>query len=70
LNRKGETERHVPAQRIFKKRQRISSPRHHPRAAEFDKSGEFHSYLSTGRRASNIFAMAVPQEYGGLASAR
>jgi len=37
-----------------------------PRAAEFDKSGAFHSYLLDAARPSNIFAMAVPQEYGGL----
>ena len=37
-----------------------------PRAAEFDKSGEFHSYLLDAARPSNIFAMAVPKEYGGL----
>lgn len=37
-----------------------------PRAAEFDKSGEFHSYLLDAAKPSNIFAMAVPKEYGGL----
>jgi alkylation response protein AidB-like acyl-CoA dehydrogenase len=37
-----------------------------PRAAEFDKSGDFHRYLLDAARASNIFAMAVPKEYGGL----
>jgi alkylation response protein AidB-like acyl-CoA dehydrogenase len=37
-----------------------------PRAAEFDKSGEFHAYLLDAARPSNIFAMAVPKEYGGL----
>jgi alkylation response protein AidB-like acyl-CoA dehydrogenase len=37
-----------------------------PRAAEFDKSGDFHSYLLEAARPSNIFAMAVPKEYGGL----
>jgi alkylation response protein AidB-like acyl-CoA dehydrogenase len=37
-----------------------------PRAAEFDKSGEFHSYLLDAARPTNIFAMAVPKEYGGL----
>lgn len=37
-----------------------------PRAAEFDKSGEFHSYLLEAAKPSNIFAMGVPIEYGGL----
>ncbi len=37
-----------------------------PRADEFDKSGEFHSYLLEAAKASKIFAMAVPKEYGGL----
>jgi alkylation response protein AidB-like acyl-CoA dehydrogenase len=37
-----------------------------PRAAEFDKSGEFHSYLLDAARPSGIFGMAVPKEYGGL----
>ncbi len=35
-------------------------------AAEFDKSGEFHSYLLDAARPSNIFAVAVPKEYRGL----
>ncbi len=37
-----------------------------PRAAEFDRSGEFHPYLLDEARESKIFAMAVPKEYGGL----
>ncbi len=37
-----------------------------PRAAEFDRSGEFHGYLLEAAKPSNIFAMAVPKEYGGL----
>jgi alkylation response protein AidB-like acyl-CoA dehydrogenase len=37
-----------------------------PRAAEFDQSGDFHAYLLDAARASRIFAMAVPKEYGGL----
>lgn len=37
-----------------------------PRAAEFDKSGEFHPYLLEAAKESKIFAMAVPKEYGGL----
>jgi alkylation response protein AidB-like acyl-CoA dehydrogenase len=37
-----------------------------PRAAEFDKSGEFHDYLLDAAKPSKIFAMAVPKEYGGL----
>jgi alkylation response protein AidB-like acyl-CoA dehydrogenase len=36
------------------------------RASEFDKSGEFHLYLLDAAKASRIFAMAVPKEYGGL----
>ncbi len=36
------------------------------RASEFDKSGEFHSYLLEAAKASQIFAMAIPKEYGGL----
>jgi acyl-CoA dehydrogenase len=37
-----------------------------PRAAEFDKSGDFHSYLLEAAKPSKIFTMAVPKEYGGL----
>ena len=37
-----------------------------PNAAEFDKSGEFPMLLLEASKASNIFAMAVPKEYGGL----
>ena len=37
-----------------------------PRAGEFDRSGEFHPYLLEATKASQIFAMAVPKEYGGL----
>jgi alkylation response protein AidB-like acyl-CoA dehydrogenase len=37
-----------------------------PHAAEYDKSGEFHSYLLEAAKPSKIFAMAVPKEYGGL----
>jgi acyl-CoA dehydrogenase len=37
-----------------------------PHAAEYDKSGEFHSYLLEVAKPSGIFAMAVPKEYGGL----
>ena len=37
-----------------------------PRAAEFDRSGEFHRYILDAARPSNIFAMAVPKDYGGL----
>ncbi|MEJ1975473.1 MAG: acyl-CoA dehydrogenase family protein [Acetobacteraceae bacterium] len=37
-----------------------------PRAAEFDKSGEFHAYLLDAAQATKIFAMAVPKQYGGL----
>jgi alkylation response protein AidB-like acyl-CoA dehydrogenase len=37
-----------------------------PHAAEYDKSGEFHSYLLEAAKPSGIFGMAVPKEYGGL----
>ncbi len=37
-----------------------------PRAGEFDRAGEFHPYLLEAAKASKIFAMAVPKEYGGL----
>jgi alkylation response protein AidB-like acyl-CoA dehydrogenase len=37
-----------------------------PRAQEFDRSGEFHPYLLEAAKASKIFAMAIPKEYGGL----
>lgn len=37
-----------------------------PNAAEYDKTGEFHSFLLEASKDSNIFAMAVPKEFGGL----
>jgi len=37
-----------------------------PKAAAYDKSGAFHSYLLEAAKPTNIFAMAVPKEYGGL----
>ena len=37
-----------------------------PYADEYDKSGEFHPYLLEAAKESNIFAMAIPKEYGGL----
>jgi acyl-CoA dehydrogenase len=37
-----------------------------PRAAEYDKSGEFHRYILEAAKPSGMFAMAVPKEYGGL----
>jgi alkylation response protein AidB-like acyl-CoA dehydrogenase len=37
-----------------------------PVAAKYDKKGEFHPYLLDAARQSNIFAMAVPEEFGGL----
>jgi alkylation response protein AidB-like acyl-CoA dehydrogenase len=37
-----------------------------PNAAEYDKTGEFHSFLLEAGKKSNIFAMAVPKEFGGL----
>jgi acyl-CoA dehydrogenase len=37
-----------------------------PFAAEYDKSGEFYPHLLEVSKASKVFAMAVPKEYGGL----
>lgn len=37
-----------------------------PRAAEFDRSCEFHPYLLEAAKASKIFSMAIPKDYGGL----
>jgi alkylation response protein AidB-like acyl-CoA dehydrogenase len=37
-----------------------------PRAAEFDKSGNFHKFVLDAAKPSGIFAMAVPKEFGGL----
>jgi alkylation response protein AidB-like acyl-CoA dehydrogenase len=37
-----------------------------PVAAKYDKNGEFHPFLLDAARQSNIFAMAVPKEFGGL----
>jgi acyl-CoA dehydrogenase len=37
-----------------------------PAAAAFDRSGEFHPFLLEEAKASKIFAMAVPKEFGGL----
>lgn len=37
-----------------------------PNAAEYDKSGKFHSFLLDAARPSKIFAMAVPKAFGGL----
>ncbi len=37
-----------------------------PNAAKYDKSGEFPTMLLEAAKASKIFAMAVPKEYGGL----
>ncbi len=37
-----------------------------PRAAEFDRSGEFTPFLLEAAKASKIFSMAIPKEYGGL----
>ncbi len=37
-----------------------------PFADQYDKSGEFHPYLLEASKASKVFAMAVPKEYGGL----
>jgi alkylation response protein AidB-like acyl-CoA dehydrogenase len=37
-----------------------------PNAAKYDKSGEFPMLLLEASKPSNIFAMAVPKEYGGL----
>jgi alkylation response protein AidB-like acyl-CoA dehydrogenase len=35
-----------------------------PHAVAFDKSGEFHAYLLEAAKPSQIFAMAVPRQYG------
>ena len=37
-----------------------------PVAAEFDKSGEFHPFILDEAQKTQIFAMAVPKQYGGL----
>jgi len=37
-----------------------------PVAAKFDKSGEFHPFILDEARKTQIFAMAVPKEFGGL----
>jgi alkylation response protein AidB-like acyl-CoA dehydrogenase len=37
-----------------------------PKAYEYDKSGEFHPFLLEASKASKIFAMAIPKEFGGL----
>jgi len=37
-----------------------------PRAAELDKTTEFHKYLLEAAKPSKIFAIAIPKEYGGL----
>ena len=37
-----------------------------PQAAAYDKTAEFHPYLLAASKASKIFAMAVPKEFGGL----
>ena len=37
-----------------------------PQAAEYDRTGEFPSYLLEAAKESKVFAMAIPKEYGGL----
>jgi acyl-CoA dehydrogenase len=37
-----------------------------PHAAEYDRKGEFHEYILEAAKQSKIFAMCVPQKYGGL----
>lgn len=37
-----------------------------PNAAEYDRTGEFHTYLIEAAKESKIFTMAVPKKYGGL----
>jgi alkylation response protein AidB-like acyl-CoA dehydrogenase len=37
-----------------------------PQADKYDKSGEFHPYIVEAAKASKIFAMSIPKEYGGL----
>jgi acyl-CoA dehydrogenase len=37
-----------------------------PHAAEYDKTGEFHTYLIEAAKESKIFSLCVPKKYGGL----
>jgi alkylation response protein AidB-like acyl-CoA dehydrogenase len=37
-----------------------------PKAAEYDKSGEFHAFLLEAAKPSKIFGMAIPKALGGL----
>jgi alkylation response protein AidB-like acyl-CoA dehydrogenase len=37
-----------------------------PNAAEYDRSGAFHSFLLAAAKPSKIFGMAIPKAYGGL----
>jgi acyl-CoA dehydrogenase len=37
-----------------------------PHAAEYDKTGEFHTYVIEAAKESKIFTMVVPKKYGGL----
>ncbi len=37
-----------------------------PNAAEYDKTGEFHSFLLDAAKETKTFAMAIPKKYGGL----
>jgi alkylation response protein AidB-like acyl-CoA dehydrogenase len=37
-----------------------------PKAAEYDKSGAFHSFLLEAAKPSKIFGMAIPKAFGGL----
>jgi acyl-CoA dehydrogenase len=37
-----------------------------PNAAEYDRSGQFHPFLLEAAKQSNIFAMGIPKNFGGL----
>jgi len=37
-----------------------------PSAAEYDRTGKFHSFLLEAAKDSKIFTMAIPKKYGGL----
>jgi alkylation response protein AidB-like acyl-CoA dehydrogenase len=37
-----------------------------PHAAEYDRTGEFHTYVIDAAKESKIFTMVVPKKYGGL----
>ena len=37
-----------------------------PNATEYDRTGEFHPFLLEAAKQSNIFAMGIPKNFGGL----